>query len=55
MVLSISLTISAILAIVLGILILIFPKLLRWGVGLYLLIFGIIQLVNQYYPSFSPY
>lgn len=44
----ITLTISALLAIVLGILILVFPKLLRWAVGLYLLIFGILQLVGNY-------
>lgn len=50
---TISLTISAVLAIILGILILVFPKLLRWGVGLYLLIFGILQLVGNY-AQFSP-
>jgi len=48
-VISISLTISALLAILLGILVLVFPKLLRWAVGLYLIIFGVLQLVNQYY------
>ncbi|MBU3913463.1 MAG: DUF3096 domain-containing protein [Nanoarchaeota archaeon] len=43
-----SLTISAGLAILFGLLILLFPKLLRWGVGLYLLIWGIIQIVANY-------
>lgn len=50
---AIALTISAILAIILGILILAFPKLLRWAVGLYLLIFGILQLAGNYL-NFSP-
>ena len=45
---TIALTISAILAIVLGILVLVFPKLLRWAVGLYLLVFGILQLAGNY-------
>lgn len=50
----VSVAISAALAIILGLLILVFPKLLRWAVGLYLLIFGILQLLAQAYPSFSP-
>ncbi|MDO8563620.1 MAG: DUF3096 domain-containing protein [Nanoarchaeota archaeon] len=45
----ISLTISAVLAIILGVLILVWPSLLRWGVGIYLIIFGILQLFGQYY------
>jgi uncharacterized membrane protein HdeD (DUF308 family) len=40
----ITLTISAVLAIVLGLAVLLFPKLLRWAVGLYLVVFGILQL-----------
>ncbi len=51
---AVSFTISAVLAIILGILVLVFPKLLRWAVGFYLVIFGILQLINQYYPQFSP-
>lgn len=51
---GISLTISAVLAIVLGILILVWPKILRWAVGLYLIIFGILQLAGNYL-SFSPF
>ena len=47
---SISLTISALLAIILGILVIVFPKLLRWAVGLYLVIFGALQLINIYSP-----
>ena len=49
----ISLTISALLAIVLGIVILLFPRFLRWAVGLYLIVFGIIQLSSNYI-QFSP-
>ncbi len=45
----ISITISAILAIILGLLVLVWPKLLRWAVGLYLIIFGILQLISQYF------
>jgi len=47
MVLSASLTISAGLAIVLGILVLVFPKLLRWAVGIWLIAHGILQLIAQ--------
>lgn len=49
----ISLTISALLAIVLGIVVLLFPRFLRWAVGLYLIVFGIIQLSSNYI-QFSP-
>jgi len=45
---SISLTISAFIAIILGILILVFPALLRWGIGIYLILVGILQLLAQY-------
>ncbi|MBI2630500.1 DUF3096 domain-containing protein [Candidatus Pacearchaeota archaeon] len=45
MVLELKLTISATLAILIGILVLIFPKLLRWAVGFYLVIWGILQLL----------
>ncbi|NCO10984.1 DUF3096 domain-containing protein [Candidatus Pacearchaeota archaeon CG_4_9_14_0_2_um_filter_39_13] len=51
---AISLTISAVLAIILGIVVLVFPKLLRWAVGLYLIIFGVLQLTGNYL-SFSPF
>jgi len=44
---AITLTISAVLAIVLGLAVLLFPKLLRWAVGLYLVITGILQLFFQ--------
>ena len=43
---SIVLTLSAIMAIIVGILVLAFPKFLRIAVGLYLLIFGVLQLLN---------
>jgi hypothetical protein len=45
---AISLTIAAVLAVIFGILVLAFPKLLRWAVGLYFLIWGILQLVALY-------
>lgn len=44
----ISASIGAGLAVLIGLLILIFPKLLRVGVGLFLVIWGILQLVGQY-------
>lgn len=50
----VSFTISAVLAIVLGIVVLVFPKLLRWAVGLYLIIFGLLQLAGDFL-QFSPY
>lgn len=51
---TISVTISALLAIILGIVILIFPGVLRWAIGLYLIIFGILQFTGNYL-SFSPF
>lgn len=51
---AISLTISAVLAIILGIVILVFPSVLRWAIGLYLIVFGILQLVGNY-ALFSPF
>ncbi|MBI2449060.1 DUF3096 domain-containing protein [Candidatus Pacearchaeota archaeon] len=41
---TIVLTISAVLAIIIGILILIWPKLIRLAIGFYLILFGILQL-----------
>jgi len=41
---AISLAISGAVAIVLGILVLAFPKFLRWAVGLYLIFVGVLQL-----------
>lgn len=49
----ISLTISAVLAIILGFVVLIFPKFVRWALGLYLIVFGAIQLSSNYI-QFSP-
>ena len=48
MVVSIAITLSAILAIVLGILVLIFPKFLRLAVGIYLIVAGGLQLIGNY-------
>ncbi|MEK6895763.1 MAG: DUF3096 domain-containing protein [Nanoarchaeota archaeon] len=49
---SLILSISAILAILIGILVLAIPKFLRYAVGLYLILIGILQLVNLYYPIY---
>ncbi|MEM4259210.1 MAG: DUF3096 domain-containing protein [Candidatus Pacearchaeota archaeon] len=45
MALTTTLTISAGLAIILGLAVLLFPKLLRWAVGIWLIIHGILQLI----------
>jgi hypothetical protein len=45
---AISLTISAVLSIILGLLILVWPKILRIALGLYFLVIGILGLVNVY-------
>lgn len=45
---TISLTISAILALILGVAVLLFPRLLRWALGLWLIAHGALQLVAQY-------
>ncbi len=42
---ALTITVSAILAIVVGLLILIWPKLLRIALGLYLIIAGILALI----------
>lgn len=44
----VTLTISAILAIIFGMLILIFPKLLNTLIGLYLIIIGVLQLFGGF-------
>ena len=38
--------VTGILAIIVGLLILFFPRLLRWAVGLYFIIVGILQLLS---------
>jgi uncharacterized membrane protein HdeD (DUF308 family) len=43
---SLAFTVSGILAIIIGILVLVFPKLLRVGLGLYLIIAGILQTIG---------
>ncbi|MBS3074571.1 DUF3096 domain-containing protein [Candidatus Pacearchaeota archaeon] len=42
---TINLAISGILAILVGLLILIVPRLLRWAIGLYLIIVGILSFI----------
>ncbi|MBI2631603.1 DUF3096 domain-containing protein [Candidatus Pacearchaeota archaeon] len=46
---SVTLTISAILAVIFGLIILVWPKFLNIFVGLYLLITGMLQILNLYY------
>lgn len=43
---TISITITAVLSIILGILILVWPKVLRIALGLYFLLVGILSLIN---------
>ncbi len=50
----ITLIISGVIALILGILVLIWPKFLRYAVGFYLIITGILQLLESYGVSFSP-
>lgn len=45
---AISLTIAAVLAVIFGLLVLVFPKLIRWAVGLYFVVWGILQLIALY-------
>ena len=40
----VSFTLSAILTVIAGLLVLVSPKMLRWVVGLYLLVWGIVQI-----------
>ena len=51
---AIALTLSAILAIIIGLLVLIWPKFLRIAVGVYLVLFGILQLLNDNF-GLSPF
>lgn len=51
---AIILTFSAILAIIFGFIILIWPKALNLAVALWLLLSGILQLIGGYYPGLSP-
>ncbi|HLC31137.1 MAG TPA: DUF3096 domain-containing protein [Candidatus Nanoarchaeia archaeon] len=46
---------SGLLALIFGIIILIWPKALNLGVAIYLIITGILQLISEYAPQFSPY
>lgn len=43
---SISLTISAVLSIIVGIIVLVFPKILNYAIGIYLLLIGILRLIE---------
>ncbi len=51
----ITITISAVLAIIFGLIILIWPKALNLAVAIWLLIYGILQLIGGYYPGLSPF
>ena len=41
-----SIQLSGILAIIVGLLILVWPKIIRWAIGLYLIIAGLLQVLN---------
>ena len=45
--LSVTLSIGAVVAIVAGVLILLFPRLLNYIVGIYLIVFGLLQLLGR--------
>ncbi len=45
MAITTNITISAVLAIVLGLAVLLFPKLLRWAVGIWLIVHGVLQFI----------
>ncbi len=49
-----TITLSAILAIIFGIIILIWPKALNLTVAIWLLLYGILQLIGNAYPGLSP-
>jgi len=51
---AIILTFSAILAIIFGFIILIWPKALNLAVALWLILHGVLQLIGGIYPTFSP-
>lgn len=55
MAVSIALNIAAILAILVGILVLVFPRFLRYAVGLYLIIAGILGLLSANNILLSPF
>jgi uncharacterized membrane protein HdeD (DUF308 family) len=43
---SLSLTITAVLAILVGLIVLIWPKIINYAIGLYLIAFGILRLID---------
>lgn len=51
---SIRLAIAGILALVLGILVLAIPKFLRYAVGIYLIVIGVLELLEGFDIFFSP-
>ncbi|MDO8508345.1 MAG: DUF3096 domain-containing protein [Nanoarchaeota archaeon] len=48
-------TLSAILAIIFGIIILIWPKALNLAVAIWLILTGVLQLIGGAYPDLSPF
>ena len=53
---AVTLAISAVFAIILGIVILIFPRALNIAIALWLLLYGILQLLgNVIFPGLSPF
>jgi|GEM_PF-5810645 len=45
---AVVLTITAILAILIGILIFIWPKIINYAIGIWLIAYGILQILNDY-------
>jgi hypothetical protein len=43
------LEISALLAIIIGVIILIWPKIINYAIGIWLIVFGLLQLLPQYF------
>ena len=52
---AIIITISAILAIILGLIILVWPKALNLAVAIWLILYGTLQIIAGIYPGLSPY
>ena len=42
------LTISAILAIIFGVIILIWPKIINYAIGIWLILYGLLQIIGSY-------
>lgn len=45
---AVVLTISAILAIFIGIIILVWPKIINYAIGIWLILYGVLQILSSY-------